>query len=283
MKPAAPAIIRDREYGLVARPLRWVPTLRYLLRRDVVLRLLHGDHPGRVIEVGCGAGTLLADLDRMGWECSAVEASTDARALANRMLVDHPSIVVQESFDPSWENHFDLLMAFEVLEHIENDHAALRDWLTRIRPGGRVLLSMPAHPKRWTARDVWAGHFRRYSRDGMVNLAETCGVIVTQCINYGFPSANLIEVAGDFRYARDLKRQGLLGDGEALPSVAEADPGLRQARTSRSGTWREAETRLYPLMASLPGRIAFRTAAQIQRWFSRTELGNGFIVDGRKA
>src|SRR3546814_6549126 len=63
-------------------------------------------------------------------------------------------------------------MAFEVLEHIEDDHAALRQWLGWLKPGGILLMSVPAHPSQWNAADVWAGHFRRYRKRELLGLVE---------------------------------------------------------------------------------------------------------------
>ena len=67
---------------------------------------------------------------------------------------------------------FDLVCAFEVLEHIEDDVAALREWGAKVRPGGYVMISSPAFPDRFGPFDHFAGHFRRYDRQQFVRPAD---------------------------------------------------------------------------------------------------------------
>lgn len=71
---------------------------------------------------------------------------------------------------------FDLVCAFGMLEHMENDHAALLTWRNRAREGGWILLSLPAHQHRFDPHDRLVGHFRRYDRGGMNELLAASGV-----------------------------------------------------------------------------------------------------------
>lgn len=264
--PRDPAITVDRDFGRAAPSLGWVPAPRFLLRRAVVLERMRALPPGKVLEIGSGAGSLLADLYALGFECTAVETSAEARTLCAKMLADATRTTIVETVQEGWSACFDYLLAFEVLEHIDDDSGALRSWLRAVKPGGRVLLSVPAHAKRWTATDTWAGHVRRYDRADFVALAERAGVRVERCENYGFPLANLIEPVNAWAHARQL-----------------SDCASRDARTGESGVRRTAETRLYPLLTSFPGRLAMRAAFGMQRWFAGSELGNGFVLKGVKA
>ena len=187
------------------------------------------------------------------------------------------------------EGKFDVLFSFEVLEHIDDDVGALRSWLALIKPGGRVLLSVPAHAKRWTATDCWAGHVRRYDRADFVRLAESAGIKVERCENYGFPLANLIEPINALAHGRELKRRAVAASAVDPAAAADAVPEAATtattatAATAASGVRRTMETRLYPLLTSLPGRLAMRAAIRMQRWFLQGELGNGFLLEGVKS
>lgn len=284
-----PAITQDRDFGRAAVALGWVPAPRFLLRRAAVLARMRTLPRGRVLEIGCGAGSLLADLADLGFECSAVETSADARGLASRMLADHPGISVQDAVRDEWAGHFDYLLSFEVLEHIDADIAALAAWMRCLRPGGRLLLSVPAHATRWTATDVWAGHVRRYDRAGFIALAERAGARVERCDNYGFPVSNLIEPLSAWAHARALARRVSPGASPvaaaAVPHPASPRAGdvtARDVRSGESGVRRTAETRLYPLMTTLPGRVVMRAACGMQYWFRGTEWGNGFVLEAVK-
>jgi SAM-dependent methyltransferase len=270
-----PAIGIDRQYGRTAVPLGWVPAPRFLLRRDLVLERVRALTPGRALEVGCGAGSLMADLATLGWECRAVETSAHARGLAAHMLADLPNARVQEAPDPDWEGRFDLLMAFEVLEHIDDAVGALASWIRYLRPGGRILLSVPAHAHRWTATDVFAGHVRRYDRADFVELGTRAGARVERCDNYGYPLANLVEPIKAWTHARELSSV----DRSRKAALTPEEIAARDARTSESGVHRDAEVRVFPLMTSLPGRLTMRAACRMQRWFRSTELGNGFLLE----
>jgi SAM-dependent methyltransferase len=257
------------------------------MRRAAILeRLIRFPH-GRLLEIGSGAGSLLADLHKAGFSCEAVETSAEARTLAAVLLSDIPKIVVHAELPKGEDGKFDLLFAFEVLEHIADDAAALGDWLRLLRPGGRVLLSVPAHAKRWTATDIWAGHLRRYDRADFVKLAESVGVRVERCDNYGFPLANIIEPINAWAHRRQMARRDAAGVAQpaAPPPSAAASSGAEpspEQRSAESGVRRTLETRLYPLMTSFPGRLVMRAAIKAQRWFEKTELGNGFLLEGVK-
>lgn len=255
------AVTEDPEFGRAMPGLGWVPAPRYLLRRAEVLRLLADAPPGRVLEVGAGAGSLLADLAQRGFTAVAVETSDAARGLAARMLADCPGVQVSAEL-PTDELAFDYLLAFEVLEHIDGDASALRDWLRRLKRGGRVLLSVPAYAHRWTSTDVWAGHVRRYDRQDLVALAEGVGLRVRSCRHYGFPLADAIEPVNAFVHARALRQDE-----------------TRDARSAQSGIARSTESRLFPLLRSWPGRLCIRTSIAMQRWFADFSLGNGLLLD----
>lgn len=257
--PRDPAVQADAQFGRAAPALGWVPAPRYLLRRAMILEWMAARPAGRILEIGAGPGALLADLAERGFTADAVETSARARELASRLLQDLPAIRMHADLPPS-DARYDLLFAFEVLEHIADARAALARWVTYLLPGARVMLSVPAYADRWTATDTWAGHVRRYDRDDFVALVQSCGLRVLRCRHYGFPLTDLMEPINARRHARLLASasQGVVG-------------------TSASGVERGAETRLWPWMRSLPGRAALRSAIALQRRFPHR--GNGLLLE----
>lgn len=163
------------------------------LRYDVVERMLPRGITD-VLEVGCGQGALgtrLASRYRyLGVEPDTTSYEVAARRMSATGRGEVRNIPVSELPD---DEQFDLVCAFEVLEHIEDDHAALRDWATRLRKNGSLLLSVPAHQHRFGPADQLVGHFRRYDPPAMSALLTECGFTDVTIRLYGMPLGYLLE------------------------------------------------------------------------------------------
>lgn len=258
-------LVQDRLLGPSCPELGWVPAPRYLLRRRRILRQLRGLPLGEVLEIGPGAGMLLQEMADRGHTCTALETSPQARELIRMLCVKSGHRVdVRATPQADWRGRFPLVMAFEVLEHIEDDDAALRQWADWLAPGGALLMSVPAHPRQWNAADVWAGHFRRYRRKDLVTRVEAAGLRVEHLECFGFPLGNLTERMQARGIARKVGQCG--------------DPGLRQANNDRSGIDRGHVLRWYPLLRSAPGKLVLHAAFAMQATASRLPLGNGYLL-----
>ena len=252
----------------------WVPAPRYALRRERALFHARRAYaaarsagplaePPRAVEIGPGSGAFLLDLAELGFECAAAEPSPEARAFAHSTVEANRRIEIQADIQPHWREGFDLLVASEVLEHIEDDVGALRTWRGLLRRGGWALVSVPAHAAKWDATDVWAGHVRRYDRGPLRERLEESGLAVESLESYGFPLANLVAPFRRLAHAH-----------------ARADTPARA--TAASGVVRTWETRLFPLQASGPGRFLFRVAARLQQKFLHRDFGNGLLAVARR-
>ena len=80
---------------------------------------------------------------------------------------------------------FDVVGAFDVIEHCEPEHVAVAELARVLVPGGRLLASVPAYQWAWSNHDVQAGHHRRYTRERLVAAVEAAGLSVLRC-TYGF-------------------------------------------------------------------------------------------------
>jgi SAM-dependent methyltransferase len=181
----------------------------------------------------------------------------------------HVSVQFHAAPREDWRGRFAVICAFEVLEHIEDDAAALAMWVKWLRPGGVLVLSVPAHMRLWTAGDEWAGHYRRYERVMLERLMEGAGLKVDRFECYGYPMANLSERLSAANYRRRIHRA-------RLPEGYD-----RQAGTDRSGIERGVHVKLYPLMKSPVGRAAVACGLAAQKLFIRTDLGSGYVLLAR--
>ena len=253
----------DPDFGVSLRR-EWVPAPRYLLRRDRILANLVGRLPDDVVEVGCGAGALLHDLARLGFRCTGLESSEAAVDVARRIHEGSGVTIVSDAQPDAWRGRFGYLIACEVLEHIEADSAALREWVSWLKPGGTAILSVPAHPGLFGASDEWAGHFRRYSRAAFEELARSAGLTPVKLECYGFPVGNVTHRLRNLR----ARAQGRLA--------------TKSANTARSGVDRSVEVSLYGVQTSRLGRLTLRAALAAQQRFLQTDLGEGYLLFAEK-
>ena len=189
------------------------------LRWHLVSERITEIQPTTILECGAGQGSvgsrLCREYDYVGIEPDATSRQTaESRCTeGTRLLSDIDQLADGETFD--------LLCAFEVLEHIEDDKGVLARWVDHVRPGGHVLVSVPADPERFAPADELAGHFRRYSDADLSALFESAGLISLSVEHYGFPLGLALEAGRNTIARRRL--------------TAENDPGDVAARTAGSG------------------------------------------------
>lgn len=134
------------------------------LLRQIAPRLGRGF---RAVEAGCGNGDLLGVLEGMSGHPLAVGIDLFHEGLLHaRRRVSCP-LVRGDVRDVAFRRPFDLALLCDVLEHVDDDTAALENVWRLLRPGGILLLTVPAHPVLWSAFDTAAGHRRRYTRDDL--------------------------------------------------------------------------------------------------------------------
>lgn len=248
--------------------LNWIPAPRYVLRRDRVLQHLKNLAPCRVLDIGCGPGALLSELSALGYDAYGVDSSEMALALGRHLQGQSPKMKLQAQLDESWKGTFDLILSFEVIEHLQDDIGTMREWHQYLKPGGRMILSTPAHPSRWNAADEWAGHVRRYEREQLVQAVEKAGFEVEHVECYGFPLANVMEAFRAKAYGKKLESKK-----KALQNA--------EAMTAESGSDRSEDAKLWSLYSNALSALAMKFFCTLQRQFLSTDLGNGFIIVAR--
>ena len=235
-------------------------SLHAWLRYDAILRQLRqatGVHS--LLEIGAGQGAIGVMLARR-YTYTGLEPDPTSFATA-RSRFDQAGvgeIVHGDLTALAPDAAFDLVCAFEVLEHIDNDAGAIAEWVARICPGGWLLVSVPAGRHRLGAADRKAGHYRRYDRDDISRILRAAGLVDSSLVTYGFPAGYVLE-AGRNLLARRLESAASMSD-----------------RTAASGRWLQppdwAATATHALAA--PFRLA-------QRPFGGTGLGTGIVALAR--
>jgi SAM-dependent methyltransferase len=184
--------------------------IRAQLRWDVVRPIVAAAAPATTIEVGVGQGAMGARIASMTSQSYlGFEIDEDSCERASARISPFGGVVYAKPLDTVGPDPADLVCAFEVLEHIEDDRAALVDWTNYIVPGGHFVMSVPANPDRFGAMDRHAGHFRRYSPLDLTTLVESVGMRDVSAKLYGSPLGYALEAV---RNRIDEKKLANAGD-----------------------------------------------------------------------
>lgn len=129
-----------------------------------------------LFEVGCGTGFVLEELARRfpGLALGGGDPFEEALAVARRRVPGAALQLLDARALPAGEPQ-DVVAAFDVLEHIEDDRAALGEMARVVRAGGGLLVTVPQHPALWSVADVAAHHQRRYRRIELLDRVRAAG------------------------------------------------------------------------------------------------------------
>ncbi|WP_183092856.1 class I SAM-dependent methyltransferase [Nocardioides stalactiti] len=190
----------------------------YAERRALVRRTTSSWPRGRALDVGCAGGGNTAVLAELGWSTTGLEYSpAGVRIAASRGL---DVLRGDATSMPFADATFDLVMATDVWEHIEDDHAVAAESARVLRPGGRALVAVPCSMKLWSGHDVALGHFRRYERDELAAVVTGAGLVVDDVWSWNVLLRPVVR-------ARRRKRNDSESEMEPVSPVLNA--GLRSA------------------------------------------------------
>jgi SAM-dependent methyltransferase len=151
----------------------------YRARRDILADYIarHADLPkdARILEIGCGTGHNLQMLGAFG-PVDAIEIDAAARDVASARLGKPVGEAPLPDLPDVPEASYDMIAVLDVVEHIENDVAALAGMARRLKPGGKILVTVPAHQWMWSAHDVVNHHHRRYSKATLAKAIADAGL-----------------------------------------------------------------------------------------------------------
>ncbi|MGK5684099.1 class I SAM-dependent methyltransferase [Actinoplanes sp. URMC 104] len=153
----------------------WYRERRALLGRS--LRLLPGP-PGVALDIGAAGGGNTRVLRQHRWSPIAVEYGSHGAAVARRRGLT--TVRGDGRHLPFRSGSADLVVAFDVLEHIADDLRAVAEIRRVLRPGASALVTVPCDMRLWSAHDVAVGHVRRYTRDSLRAVLRDGGLRVEQ-------------------------------------------------------------------------------------------------------
>jgi 2-polyprenyl-3-methyl-5-hydroxy-6-metoxy-1,4-benzoquinol methylase len=217
----------------------WYRGRRRVIRAELDrLQLLRG---ARILDAGCGSGRTLEELVRYG-EVSGIELDSEAAEVAQAR--GHGEVLIGRLEELPWpDDTFDLITCLDVIEHTPDDRTTLRELRRVCKPGGWLLLTVPAYQALWSVHDEANHHYRRYGRRALRDSAVDAGWRVNRMTSFNgllLAPAAAVRLAqrgrrADSNYTPDLK----LGPGwlnTLLEEPLRIEAGwLRRGRTLPAG------------------------------------------------
>jgi SAM-dependent methyltransferase len=238
-------------------------TARGSLRWAVVEPLLARLQPSTVLEFGCGQGAVGARIARHARYTGVEPDQASYDVAAARITARGGTVLHGDANVLPWGTTYDVFCAFEVLEHIADDRAALAAWLKHTRKGGHIVVSVTEGPERFGPSDVQVGHHRRYTEASLTEVLTATGLEVTQVVHYGWPLGYLLE-----RVSNRAASRVLAADTEELADQSEQ-------RSAGSGRW------LQPgVLTGAALRVGVLPFAAVQG--RRTDRGTGLVAVARR-
>jgi SAM-dependent methyltransferase len=215
---------------------------------DVVRSLSLPSEP-QILDAGCGSGRNLVELARVG-RVVGLEPSARGAEVARARGVGE---VIEAEIDtmPFDDSSFDLITLLDVLEHIEDDLGALRGLRRVARPGGFLLITVPAYPRLWSAHDELNRHYRRYTRAALLGRAVEAGWRPLRTTHF---NVLLLPVAAAWRLGDRLRSSGESGASELVRTPATLNWLLEQPLRAEAALLRSG--RRIPAGLSLVGVFA---------------------------
>jgi len=170
----------DKDYEMKHHALEEI-NWWFRARRDMIARLVHDlSKNARILDVGCAGGSLLKSLGELGFANSyGIDLSENAVKACHACGLGN---VFHRSGEQTGfpDSHFDLVIASDVLEHIVDGEAVLQEWNRILRPGGRIIVFVPAFGFLWSGHDETVHHQRRYSKMALWQAARESGLEVSR-------------------------------------------------------------------------------------------------------
>ncbi|MDQ7997147.1 MAG: class I SAM-dependent methyltransferase [Luteibacter sp.] len=234
---------------------------KLVLREACIADVTSGWPTGRFFEAGAGTGHMASLFLDRGFTGVAHDLGASSRDLIRARFKGYEQrMAVVDDVDELSDASFDYLFAFEVLEHIEDDVAVLSRWASKLRPGGRLLVSVPAHQRKFGASDAMVGHVRRYERKQLCDVFERAGFRDIGMVNYGWPITEL---------TRTVSNRLIGSPQQGFDGLSAEECSIRSA---------QAKPPVITRLLKVAGGNMFVPFTWIQRAFYRTDLGDGLVA-----
>ena len=146
----------------------WLMKVRRMIARDVLSRYLHRRIDGvKVLDFGCGSGIFAEELAEKGYDSYGVDISKEAISFGKSQGIKNLEVFDSHTLNFP-DNTFDAVVILDVLEHLEDEAWALKEMERVLKPGGNVVVMVPAFMFLWGVQDEASHHYRRYTKTNLL-------------------------------------------------------------------------------------------------------------------
>ncbi|MEE8206562.1 MAG: class I SAM-dependent methyltransferase [Nitrospinaceae bacterium] len=156
-------------------------------RNKLIVRVLnrHFGNQKSFLEIGCGTGFVLSGVAAAFPEARMSASEIDLAGLPFvRQRVARAEIFQVDARQIPYQQEFDVIGAFDVIEHIEEDEKVLNQIYNACKPGGGVVITVPQHPWLWSPIDTLSCHKRRYTKKELVRKIKRAGFEIVETISF---------------------------------------------------------------------------------------------------
>lgn len=164
--------MREKHYSGIfnIEKKHWWYRVRRSIVHDIISKNLTISEGFNILDVGCGPGLLLTELDGYGFVYGADVSPLALGYCRSRGVANLEQCSAEKLSYP--DNFFNLLTCLDVLEHVEKDKKAIEEIIRVLKHGGSAIIFVPAHRYLWSITDTLSNHLRRYSKKEFVRLFE---------------------------------------------------------------------------------------------------------------
>ena len=219
------------------------------------------------LDVGCGNGAISENVASRGWSGKAIDLSDVAIGKAKQTLRPFTNVEVEKKSLFEQKGSFNTIFLVDVLEHIENDTAALEQISSLLSENGYVIIVVPSNPREWRWDDDFYGHFRRYSVEEIMQKLVAVRIEPLVCWDITYPV---------FWVMRRIYTRV-----KSSPKNIEEDKLIRTIESSSVNAWN------IPILSKLvsQGTFVWGLVQKIQFKYFKNKLPNGceMMILGKKS
>jgi 2-polyprenyl-3-methyl-5-hydroxy-6-metoxy-1,4-benzoquinol methylase len=243
---------------------KWSSTPKHIMRKKCIEYVIKQWNSANFIEVGAGTGDVTTIFLNKGYYGKCYDLGVENRqVLKNNLIKYNNQVEVIDNLESINGLQFDYLFAFEVLEHIKNDVDILKKWSSFLKLGGKILISVPAHMRKYSKDDEFVGHIRRYEKIEIIQLLKQAGYKDITVLNYGFPLGNVTRIVSNVIQGTKKTHCNYSLEEKSIKSGIERNPITNK-------------------LSFLFNEITLMPFILIQKIFFQKDWGDGYVVYAEK-